>query len=93
MFSKILLLRVGFGRQFFGRLHAARMAAGQAPRVVKYSKNERNYHNFIKYPKTRNEVISGIFLVYDFWTPPSSINFVHGSDKSVLTNLTRGRSA
>ena len=35
----------------------------------------------------------GIFLVYDFWTPPPPINFVHVSDKSVLTNLTRGRSA
>ena len=39
--------------------------------------------------------ILGIFLVYDFWTPPPPppINFVHGCDRSVLTNLTRGRSA
>ena len=51
----------------------------------------------------------GIFLMNDFWTPPPPINFIHGSymfdmdiidhvaaalrPESVLTNLTRGRSA
>ena len=31
--------------------------------------------------------IMGSVLVYDFWTPPPPINFVHGSDKKFL-NLT-----
>ena len=30
---------------------------------------------------------TGNFLVYDFWTPPPPINFVHGCDRKFL-NLT-----